>query len=207
MPAVKDHLDGIGELLQHQQAALSEYVYTVSVTDNSLIFDATNESGLLFELTAAALEEVVSICRSRGDSVPCALLHVIGRQRTLLQKMGSEAALQGAGHEIAFYKARMLNTSLLFEQSHFDLVHGKAPLIPRATDFCILQQMKAVQDIWLPFKSDIMEVYTSDPTNSLVSAIDTSQRKAGVDPMFTMVTEALDSYKAGSGKCTQVGDN
>ena len=55
----------------------------------------------------------------------------------------------------------MLNISVLFEQSHTDLVHGKAPFLPRTTNYCILQQMKAAHDIWLPFKSKIMEVYTS----------------------------------------------
>ena len=49
-------------------------------------------------------------------------------------------------------------TSVLFEQSHTDRVHGKAPIIPKTTNYCILQQMKAVHDIWLPFNSNIMEV-------------------------------------------------
>ena len=105
----------------------------------------------------------MSDCHDWGPSVPCTLLHLIGRQRALLQKMALEAALQGAGHVMAFYKARMLNTSVLLEQSHTGLVHGKAAFIPRTASYYILQQMKAVHDIWLPFKSKFMEVSTSGP--------------------------------------------
>ena len=86
-----------------------------------------------------------SECLSKTSDVKCSLYRKVGRQRILLQRINMEAMLQGVGMNIDFNREQMLNSTSEFEQAHFDLIHGKAPHVPRTDYFCLLQQLKDIR--------------------------------------------------------------
>merc|ERR1712113_417340 len=76
-----------------------------------------------------------------------------------------------------------------------DLIHGSLPYIPHTSHYCTLQQMKIVDDQWIPFKSLLEEGVLNKPqeniSNDDLLALDKMQWNAGIDPMFNAMTIAV----------------
>ena len=66
---------------------------------------------MLYIETVTALDHVVEECLHRDPALPCYVMEIMGLQRVRLQTMSKEAVLQKADHEVAYYRARMHNTT------------------------------------------------------------------------------------------------
>ena len=135
---------------------------TVSLSDADLVFEVSEKSRELSDAMEAVSDQIVEECHERAPTLPCTVLRVLGDQRARLQKMSKEAMLQGTATNISLNRERMQATADLFEQSHYNLIHGNTDPMPRTKDYCMLQQMKGIHDVWMPFQAKLHEVYQGD---------------------------------------------
>ena len=82
---------------------MQDNIVTVAMASRALIEDAANWSAQVDVMSKEAMYLIVSDCQARTaetvEDAPCTALRVLGRQRTLLQKISKQACLQGMAHE------------------------------------------------------------------------------------------------------------
>jgi hypothetical protein len=188
------------------ERVMADTILTVSMSDADLTFQVDNVSSVPTEMALAEMDDIEANCRARASPVPCSVLRTFGLQRVLMQKVAKEVVLQGLNYDVASNRERMRNPTALFDQSMLGSIHGKAPKIRRTTGYCILPQIKDVQDAYHPFKANLGLVAAGDTSSETLLELDKAQWAAGIDPVFATITSALESYQRGSGTCTQVGN-
>jgi hypothetical protein len=189
-------------------------INSVSSDDTRLLAQAEIGGKNYYEAARVAIDNTVAECERTTTSLQCVTLRVAGSQRIFVQKAAFEAVLIGLEQNMNENRNALNQTIQDFERSHFDLIHGKAPSIPRTTRVCTLIEMKKVDDLWRPFAVKMMEVYYGDDTfaHALKDTTMSGQGDrivdlllivwgmtwdAGVDPMFAQITTAMNTYANG----------
>ena len=191
---------------------LADNVQTVTGDDTNIIEQVEALSEQFYVEASAALDLVVESCILSSVDVQCVGLQLLGMQRVLLQEIVKFSALMGLNQNTEMNRAKMQNSSSTYIQNHYYIVHGLSMgsrTIPKITDYCLLQELKAIidkyDDPYYEVVEDVIDGAGANDDNVL--ALDKAMWSAGIDPMNEQIRLALISYIAGSGTCTQVGDN
>jgi len=180
------------------KGALEANIFAVGPSDFGLLADVEAQSVALADEAYIALHDSLAECHHQTQDVPCEVISSAVHMRTLFQQVSKEAILVAIGKSEVNGEmmdqeanlAHMLHSMHYWEKDHHDLIHGHAPYIPTTSDVCILQQMKKVEDLWLPFKKLIMKVANGDTSKATLLKLDQSQWNSGHDPMADAMTLA-----------------
>eukprot|EP00929_Paragymnodinium_shiwhaense_P122716 TRINITY_DN9570_c0_g3_i2.p1 TRINITY_DN9570_c0_g3~~TRINITY_DN9570_c0_g3_i2.p1 ORF type:complete len:1317 (+),score=311.18 TRINITY_DN9570_c0_g3_i2:284-4234(+) len=140
-----------------------------ALLENNMLNITSNSSEIFEELSARNLEVLkqsntvvgryVVAAESSGAATAGLQVDTAGRQRMLIQKMSKEAFFIGLRHETEANIAELQDTMQLFTDSHDGLLEGDRYLgLGRASNICVLWQMRIVSDLWAKFKPVIENI-------------------------------------------------
>jgi len=192
---------------------IADNIRTVTGQDFQLLVEIQKQAEVLFHGSEEILQMTEKECQTMAPGVPAHVLYVAGVQRSLFQKMSKEAALVVLGEtpdavvlDASFvYKETKLMVGSMkeFKTSHYDLIHGHGPLIPRTEEVCTLQAMKKLDDLAIPFLKLIQTVADGEHSLAHLTKVDAYQWQNGNDPLYEAATTAFHAYEYGKGDCNQ----
>merc|ERR1740121_1840788 len=118
----------------------------------------------------------------------------------MYQKMSKEAVLLGLNQDYELNKARMMGSMNLFDTNLERMVHGHGT-VKRTEDYCMLEQLRHVQDVWAPFKIQMQKVVDGDTSVPALLWLSKNQWDAGVDGKYAEFMEVMESLRTGQGTC------